>query len=43
VFQKEPSYYDWMMKADFPLSTKKVLNAIKLRGFNNSSVTINPK
>ena len=43
VFQKEPSYYDWMMKADFPLSTKKVLNAIKLRGFNNSSVTLNPK
>lgn len=43
VFQKEPSYYDWMSKADFPLSTKRVLNAIKLRGFNNSSVKINPK
>ncbi|MEI6123873.1 MAG: exonuclease domain-containing protein [Bacteroidota bacterium] len=43
VFQKEPSYFDWMMKADFPLSTKRVLSAIKLRGFNNSSVKISPK
>lgn len=34
VFAKEPPYYDWMMKADFPLSTKKVITAIKLRGFN---------
>ena len=25
VFASEPAYYDWMMKADFPLSTKKVL------------------
>lgn len=40
VFAKEPSYYDWMIKADFPLSTKKVLTAIKLRGFNKSSVNI---
>jgi len=38
VFRKEPSYYDWMMKADFPLSTKKVLTAIKLRGFNKGSL-----
>lgn len=28
VFTKEPSYYDWMMKADFPLSTKKVITDI---------------
>ncbi len=35
VFRIEPSYYDWMMKADFPLSTKKVITAIKLRGFNS--------
>ena len=34
IFEKEPQYYDWMMKADFPLYTKKVLTAIKLRGFN---------
>lgn len=25
VFTQEPAYYDWMMKADFPLSTKKVV------------------
>jgi len=43
VFWKEPSYYDWMSKAEFPLSTKRVINAIKLRGFNNSSVKISPK
>ena len=40
IFNAEPSYYDWMMKADFPLSTKKVITAIKLRGFNKSSVKI---
>ena len=31
VLRKEPSYYDWMMKGDFPLYTKKVLTKIKLR------------
>ncbi|MCD4679728.1 MAG: 3'-5' exonuclease [Bacteroidales bacterium] len=40
VFTKEPSYYAWMMKSEFPLSTKKVITAIKLRGFNKSSVNI---
>jgi len=40
IFKKEPSYYDWMMKAEFPLSTKKVITAIKLRGFNNNSVNV---
>ncbi|HPE33316.1 MAG TPA: 3'-5' exonuclease [Bacteroidales bacterium] len=39
IFIKEPAYYDWMMKADFPLSTKKVITAIKLRQFNKGSVT----
>lgn len=34
VFQKDPSYYSWMMNSDFPLYTKKVLTSIKLRGFN---------
>jgi len=34
VFKAEPSYYDWMMKGDFPLSTKRTITAIKLRGFN---------
>jgi len=40
IFKKEPSYYDWMMKSDFPISTKKLITAIKLRGFNNNSVNI---
>ena len=31
VFQKEPQYFDWMMKAEFPLSTKKVITAIRKR------------
>jgi DNA polymerase-3 subunit epsilon len=38
VFRDEPSYYDWIMKSEFPLSTKKVITEIKLRGFNNESV-----
>lgn len=40
VMKDEPSYYDWMMKGDFPLSTKKVLTRLKLRGFNNESVKL---
>jgi DNA polymerase-3 subunit epsilon len=28
VFQKEPSYYAWMMNGEFPLYTKRVLTAI---------------
>ncbi|MBU1012891.1 MAG: ribonuclease H-like domain-containing protein [Bacteroidetes bacterium] len=38
IFKQEPSYYDWMMKSDFPLSTKNVITAIKLRGFNQGSL-----
>jgi DNA polymerase III subunit epsilon len=34
VFEKDPAYYGWMMNNDFPLYTKRVLTAIKLRGFN---------
>ncbi len=34
VLEKEPSFYDWMMKGDFPLDTKRKLTQIKLRGFN---------
>jgi len=37
IFASEPSYFDWMMKGDFPLSTKRVISAIKLRGFNSKS------
>jgi DNA polymerase III subunit epsilon len=37
VFLKEPGYYSWIMNADFPLYTKKVLTAVKLRqSFGNS-------
>ena len=31
VLAKDPGYYGWMMKGDFPLYTKKVLTGIKLR------------
>lgn len=40
VFRDEPSYYDWIMKSEFPLSTKKVVTVIKLRGFNKDSVKL---
>ena len=35
VLEKEPGYFGWLLDADFPLYTKKVLTAIKLRSFNN--------
>lgn len=35
VLKDEPSYYDWMMKGDFPMDTKRKLTEIKLRAFNN--------
>jgi len=35
VLEKEPGYFGWLLSADFPLYTKKVLTAIKLRAFNN--------
>ncbi len=31
IFKREPAYFDWMMKSQFPLSTKKVIKAIKMR------------
>ena len=40
TFREEPQYYDWMMKSQFALSTKKVITAIYLRGFNNASVNL---
>lgn len=36
VFLQEPSYYDWMMKGSFPLYTKKLITAIKLRMFGKN-------
>lgn len=40
TFGIEPQYYDWMMKSKFPLSTKKIITSIYLRGFNKSSVSL---
>ena len=34
VLEKEPGYFGWMLNADFPLYTKKVLTQIKLQNFN---------
>ena len=34
IFDKEPGYFGWIQNADFPLYTKKVLTAIKLRKLN---------
>ncbi len=30
IFEKEPSYYNWMMNGDFPLYTKRILTQIRL-------------
>ena len=35
VLDKEPGYFGWLLNADFPLYTKKVLTRIKLNRFNN--------
>ncbi len=35
VLEKEPGYFGWMLNADFPLYTKKVLTQIKLSKLNN--------
>ena len=35
ILDSEPGYYGWIQGADFPLYTKKVLTAIKLRKLNN--------
>jgi DNA polymerase-3 subunit epsilon len=34
VFEIEPGYFGWIQNAEFPLYTKKVLTAIKLRKLN---------
>ena len=34
VLETEPGYYSWVQNANFPLYTKKVLTAIKLRKLN---------
>jgi DNA polymerase III subunit epsilon len=40
VFSKEPQYYDWIMNADFPLSTKNIVREIRFKGFENSNMII---
>lgn len=35
VLQKEPAFYDWMLKGEFPLDTKRRLTEIRLRMFVN--------
>ncbi|GAB4028487.1 exonuclease domain-containing protein [Spirosoma koreense] len=35
VLQKEPSFYDWILKGEFPLDTKRRLTEIRLRMFSN--------
>ncbi len=35
ILETEPGYFGWILNADFPLYTKKVLTQIKLRGLNS--------
>ncbi|MEC7263609.1 MAG: 3'-5' exonuclease [Bacteroidota bacterium] len=35
ILEAEPGYFGWILNADFPLYTKKVLTQIKLSKFNN--------
>ncbi len=37
VFEREPSYYAWMMNGDFPMYTKKVITEIRMRAMNNAN------
>ena len=34
ILENEPGYFGWLLGSDFPLYTKKILTAIKLRAFN---------
>ena len=43
VFETEASYYDWMMKGDFPLSTKKLITEIKERMMANKMKALESK
>lgn len=43
VFEAEPSYYDWMMKGDFPLSTKKLITEIRERMLANKMKALEDK
>lgn len=36
VLKKEPGFYDWMMRGEFPLDTKKKLTELRLKMLNNA-------
>jgi DNA polymerase-3 subunit epsilon len=38
ILEKEPGYFGWLLNADFPLYTKKVLTRIKLRKLNTNNL-----
>lgn len=40
VFKTEPSYYDWMMKGQFPQYTKKVITKIKLKSASQGNMKL---
>lgn len=40
IFEKEPHYYDWMMKSQFPESTKRIISQINIRRFNQGNVKL---
>ena len=37
VLAQEPGYFGWVLNADFPRYTKKVLTEIRLQGLNTKS------
>ncbi|MDA3906814.1 MAG: 3'-5' exonuclease [Bacteroidales bacterium] len=40
IFKTESSYYDWMMKGDFPLSTKRVITKLKLKSSSQGNMKL---
>lgn len=34
ILKEEPSFFDWVMKGDFPLDTKRKLTQLRLKSFN---------
>lgn len=36
VLKEEPHFYDWMMRGEFPLDTKKKLTELRLKSLNNT-------
>ncbi len=37
VLKKEPAFYDWILKGEFPLDTKRRLTELRLRMFSNGN------